>query len=102
LALLLVQLAFDIIVSVPSRIVSFTPKTTVLIVSTSDGGGYNFWLLPQYEHLSPQKFYISLLPQLHNQCLDFSNLIGFSDEKLKMFSHVKAGIIRNDFKGKTP
>ncbi|MNS19449.1 hypothetical protein D3C72_511690 [compost metagenome] len=36
-ALFVVQLAFETISSVPSKICSFTPRTTVFIVSTSEG-----------------------------------------------------------------
>ncbi len=36
-ALFVVQLALEIMVSVPSNVFSFTPKTTVFISSTSDG-----------------------------------------------------------------
>jgi len=41
-----VQLALEIMVSVPSRMCSFTPKTTVLIVSTSEGADRITFLAP--------------------------------------------------------
>jgi len=46
-ALFVVQLAFEIMVSVPSKIASFTPKTMVFIVSTSDGAVRITFLAPE-------------------------------------------------------
>ena len=45
-ALFVVQLAFDITVSVPSKTCSFTPKTTVLIRSSSGGAESITFLAP--------------------------------------------------------
>ncbi|MNY37706.1 hypothetical protein D3C86_1722870 [compost metagenome] len=45
-ALFVVQLAFETIVSFPSKIFSLTPKTTVLMVSTSDGAERITFLAP--------------------------------------------------------
>ena len=45
-ALLVVQLALEIIVSEPSRISWFTPRTTVFISSTSEGADRITFLAP--------------------------------------------------------